>query len=51
MKESVASKMEITADDGKKYKAEVYNLDAMIAVGYRANSKKQLNLEYGQLKF
>ena len=39
-KDSVVSKMEITADDGKKYNTEVYNLDAIIAVGYRVNSKK-----------
>ena len=32
--------MEITADDGKNYNTEVYNLDAIIAVGYRVNSKK-----------
>ena len=40
VKESVISKMEITAEDGKKYNTEVYNLDAIIAVGYRVNSKK-----------
>jgi hypothetical protein len=39
-KNSVVSKMEITADDGKKYNTEVYSLDAIIAVGYRINSKK-----------
>ena len=32
--------MEITASDGKCYDTEVYNLDAIIAVGYRINSKK-----------
>ena len=40
IKDSVVSKMEITADDGKNYNTEVYNLDAIIAVGYRVNSKK-----------
>ena len=40
IRDSVVSKMEITADDGKNYKTEVYNLDAIIAVGYRVNSKK-----------
>ena len=39
-KNSVISKMEITADDGKNYNTEVYSLDAIIAVGYRINSKK-----------
>ena len=39
-KSSVVSKMEITAEDGKNYNTEVYSLDAIIAVGYRINSKK-----------
>ncbi len=39
-KDSVVSKMEITANDGKNYNTEVYSLDAIIAVGYRINSKK-----------
>ncbi len=39
-KNSVVSKMEITAEDGKDYNTEVYNLDVIIAVGYRVNSKK-----------
>ena len=36
----VCSKMEHTAQDGKQYKVNFYNLDAIIAVGYRVNSKK-----------
>jgi hypothetical protein len=32
--------METTASDGKKYQTNIYNLDAIIAVGYRINSKK-----------
>ena len=39
-KNSVVSKMKITAEDGKNYNTEVYSLDAIIAVGYRVNSKK-----------
>ncbi len=35
---SVISKMETTANDGKKYLTNFYNLDAIIAVGYRVNS-------------
>lgn len=35
---SVVSKMETTATDGKKYIVSYYNLDAIIAVGYRVNS-------------
>ena len=37
-KSSVCSKMEHTAEDGKKYQTEFYNLDAIISVGYRINS-------------
>ena len=38
--EAVVSKMETTAADGKRYNTSYYNLDAIIAVGYRVNSKK-----------
>jgi hypothetical protein len=36
--ESVISILETTAADGKAYKTRFYNLDAIIAVGYRVNS-------------
>jgi len=36
--ESVVSVLETTAADGKTYKTRFYNLDAIIAVGYRVNS-------------
>ena len=36
--DSVVSKMEITASDGKHYQTLFYSLDAIIAVGYRVNS-------------
>ena len=39
-KDSVTEKCSLTADDGKKYNTTIYNLDAIIAVGYRVNSKK-----------
>lgn len=35
---SVISKMEITASDGKNYLTKFYSLDAIISVGYRVNS-------------
>ena len=37
---SVISKMETTANDGKKYKTNFYNLKAITAVGYRVNSHR-----------
>ncbi|MCR9101907.1 MAG: virulence RhuM family protein [bacterium] len=36
--DSVIRKIRITAQDGKKYLTNFYNLDAIIAVGYRVNS-------------
>ena len=35
---SVISKMETTASDGKNYMTNFYSLDAIISVGYRVNS-------------
>lgn len=40
---SVVSILEITAADGKNYQTQFYNLDAIIAVGYRANSFLELS--------
>ena len=37
---SVSSILEQTANDGKTYNTKYYNLDAIISVGYRVNSKK-----------
>lgn len=36
---SVHSILEYTANDGKTYKTKFYNLDAILSVGYRVNSK------------
>ncbi len=36
----VIRKFRITADDGKSYLTSFYNLDAIIAVGYRVNSRQ-----------
>lgn len=36
---SVCSILERTATDGKTYKTKIYNLDAILSVGYRVNSK------------
>lgn len=40
LEDSVVSILETTANDGKNYKTKYYNLDAIIAVGYRVNSKR-----------
>jgi len=37
---SVCSKMEHTGEDWKKYQTNFYNLDAILSVGYRVNSKQ-----------
>lgn len=37
-KSSVVAKSATTAADGKTYKVDYYNLDAVISVGYRVNS-------------
>ena len=37
---SVCSFFEHTAEDGKKYNVQYYNLDMIISVGYRVNSKR-----------
>jgi hypothetical protein len=39
-KDSVIRNFRITAADGKKYNTQFYHLDAIIAVGYRVNSKE-----------
>ena len=36
----VTEKSSITASDGKNYKTKIYNLDTIVSVGYRINSKK-----------
>ena len=40
VREAVTEKFSATAADGKNYLTQHYNLDAIIAVGYRVNSKK-----------
>ena len=40
LEESVCAKIAHTADDGKSYLTQFYNLDAIISVGYRVNSSQ-----------
>jgi hypothetical protein len=40
--ESVAEIFSVTATDGKKYNVKHYNLDIIIAVGYKVNSQKAI---------
>ncbi len=39
-KDSVVAKFATTAEDGKTYQVEYYNLDVIISVGYRVKSKQ-----------
>ena len=39
-REAVVAKNATTASDGKIYQVDYYNLDAIISVGYRVNSKR-----------
>jgi len=39
---SVCAKFAHTADDGKTYRVQFYNLDIILAVGYRTNSKRAI---------
>lgn len=39
-KDSVTEKISATAADGKNYQTQFYNLDAIISVGYRVNSRR-----------
>jgi Virulence protein RhuM family len=39
-REATVSKMETTAADSKDYQTRLYNLDAILSVGYRVNSKR-----------
>ena len=40
VKEAVTEKISATASDGKVYATQFYNLDAIISVGYRVNSRR-----------
>ena len=50
-KNSVTEKCSLTADDGKNYNTTIYSLDAIIAVGYRINSKKATEFRIWATKF
>ncbi|MEK9154219.1 MAG: RhuM family protein [Patescibacteria group bacterium] len=39
---SVCAKFAHTADDGKVYQVQFYNLDVILSVGYRANSARAI---------
>jgi|GEM_PF-661002 len=46
-KKAVVAKNATTAKDGKIYQVEYYNLDAVISVGYRVNSKVATRFRQG----
>ena len=41
---SVVAKFATTAKDGKTYQVEYYNLDMIISIGFRVNSKTAIKL-------
>lgn len=43
---SVVRKFRTTVADGKTYQVKHYNLDAIISVGYRVNSKRATQFPY-----
>lgn len=45
-KKSVTEEISATASDGKNYRMNFYNLDAIISVGYRVNSAKATKFHY-----
>lgn len=49
-RESTCSILEHMADHGQKYKTQIYNLDAIISVGYRVNSKKATQFRHWATK-
>lgn len=50
METTVCANFAHTAEDGKTYQTNFYNLDAIIAVGYRVNSKEATQSGYGPHK-
>ncbi|NMN74200.1 Virulence protein [Rhizobium sp. 57MFTsu3.2] len=46
--DSVVRKFRITAADGKEYDVKHYSLDAILAVGYKVNSKKATEFRRGR---
>ena len=49
-KNSVTEEISTTAKDGKQYNMSYYNLDAIISVGYRVNSKEGFYSDNGLQK-
>jgi hypothetical protein len=48
--ESVIRKFRNTAEDGKSYETQFYNLDAIISVGYRVNSVRATQFRIWAMK-
>ena len=49
MKNSVIRKFRTTASDGKNYNVKYYNLDMILAIGYRVKSNIGTNFRKWQL--
>ena len=48
--ESVTQKIRVTDSDGKIYNTNLYSLDAIIALGYRVNSKEATDFRIWAIK-
>lgn len=51
VRNSVVAKNPTTADDGKTYEVEYFNLDAIISVGFRVNSRYQISPSCFQVRY
>ena len=47
----VCSKKEHTARDGKTYQVNIYNLDMIIAIGYKVKSTRAISFKNGLIKY
>lgn len=45
IEDSVCKESLLSANDGKRYRTKLYNLDVIISVGYRVKSVRRTNLE------
>lgn len=51
LENSVVKESLTTAPDGKRYRTKMYNLDAILAVGFRVRSPRGCNSAAGLIRF